>query len=350
MKVVIIGAGIIGAALARHLHAAEADVTVMDVGAGATAASFGWINASFYLGEDHFRLRAAGLDAWRRLDVPLTWSGALCWEETGDAFDAQYQALRRLNYDVEVIEADVFSVLEPHVSPPGRALRFAAEGVAEPASTARALLQGVRRISGVQVTGLSTKNGQISGVATEQGTVPADRVIVAAGNGSPALLDRLGIALPMLERPGVMMRTAPVPPRLAHILVTPQGEIRQDPAGHLWMPTAAQHQSDTSTRVQDRPDQLADRALTQLRKLLNDSALQWDHVMLANRPVPQDGLPVIGPAGPEGLFVAVMHSGVTLAAIAAELLGRQVLDQPLSNAQSDLAAPYGIDRFQSAMS
>lgn len=68
--------------------------------------------------------------------------------------------------------------------------------------------------------------------------------------------------------------------------------------------------------------------------------------MLANRLVPQDGLPVIGTAGPEGLFVVVMHSGVTLAAI----LGPHVLDQPLSNAKADLVGLYAIERFQSVMS
>lgn len=72
--------------------------------------------------------------------------------------------------------------------------------------------------------------------------------------------------------------------------------------------------------------------------------------MLANRPVPQDGLSVIGTAGPEGLFVVVMHSGVTLAAITAEILGPHVLDQPLSNAKADLVGLYAIERFQSVMS
>lgn len=41
MKVVIVGGGIIGAALARHNYAADADVTVIEAGPAATAASFG---------------------------------------------------------------------------------------------------------------------------------------------------------------------------------------------------------------------------------------------------------------------------------------------------------------------
>ncbi|WP_420012206.1 NAD(P)/FAD-dependent oxidoreductase [Tateyamaria sp.] len=345
MKVVIIGAGIIGAALARSLSTSGADVTVMSSGVGATAASFGWINASFYLDADHFRLRAAGLEAWRRLDVPLNWSGALCWEEEGAGFDQQFKSLSDLNYDVDVIDQEGFSELEPHVVAPARALRFAIEGVAEPRATAQNLLAGVRRIIGVPVRRIATTAGRVSGVETDQGVMPADRVIVAAGNGSPALLEPLGVALPMLDRPGLMMRTGAVPPMLAHVLVTPEGEVRQDSGGHIWMPTAAAHQSDASTQIDSRPDVLADQALARLEALVPGTALAWDRVMLAYRPVPQDGRPVIGPCGPEGLFTAVMHSGVTLAAITAELLAPQVLDRPLSNAQADLIAPYGPSRF-----
>ena len=63
-KVMVIGAGILGAATAYELQKAGSDVTVIDSGqGGATQASFGWINASFYLDADHFRLRQQSLAA-----------------------------------------------------------------------------------------------------------------------------------------------------------------------------------------------------------------------------------------------------------------------------------------------
>lgn len=350
MKIVIIGGGIVGAALARYLTKANADVTLIESGAGATEASFGWVNASYFLNEDHFRLRSAGLAAWRALDVPLSWSGALCWDAQGAAFEAQHAALTKLGYAVEEIEADQFRRLEPHVVPPERALRYAAEGVAEPQATTRMLLQGIQRISGVRVIGVQTASGRVTGVETTAGAIAADRVIVAAGTGSAALLQSVDVALPMLERPAVMVRTAPVLPLLSHVLVTPEGEVRQDADGHIWAPASVGHQADARTKIEGTPEALADAALARVKALLPETDLRWEQVMLAQRPMPGDELPVIGAAGPEGLFVAVMHSGVTLAAIVAQLLGPQVLDQPLGNAAASLAAPYSIDRFQSAMS
>jgi glycine/D-amino acid oxidase-like deaminating enzyme len=43
------------------------------------------------------------------------------------------------------------------------------------------------------------------------------------------------------------------------------------------------------------------------------------------KPTPKDGLPIIGPTGLEAVSVAVMHSGVTNAAIVGELLSKQIL-------------------------
>lgn len=347
MKIVIVGSGIIGAALARTLARTGADVTVVGAGGGATPASFGWVNASFYLNEDHFRLRAEGIAAWQRLGGQVDWTGCLCWEEEGAAFDAQHAALDALGYSVDVVDAAQFAQLEPNIAPPARALRFMQEGIAEPSATAAALLEGVKCISGVHVEGIATRAGKVIGLATAQGHIAADRVVVAAGTGSPALLAPLGVALPMLERPGVMMRTKPVRRMFNHTLVAPGQELRQDRAGHIWAPVAAQHQSDDTTSIETPLDSLADAAIARLRDLLPGADLEWDRVMLAERPVPLDGLPVIGPCGPDGLFVAVMHSGITLAAITAELLGAEVLDHPLSNAQAALAAPYTPGRFQS---
>jgi glycine/D-amino acid oxidase-like deaminating enzyme len=69
-QVIVIGAGIIGASIAYQLAKAGAAVTVLDAGgpAGqASGASFGWINASFYVDPDHFALRLAGIEAHERL-------------------------------------------------------------------------------------------------------------------------------------------------------------------------------------------------------------------------------------------------------------------------------------------
>ena len=104
MKIVIVGAGIMGAVLAYQLTRRGADVTVLEAGqpgGGASAATFGWINASFFADDDHFHLRQEGIAAHHRLTKVLRssatrWPGTLWWQEDGEAFDAQHAALQRL--------------------------------------------------------------------------------------------------------------------------------------------------------------------------------------------------------------------------------------------------------------
>ena len=348
-RIAIVGGGIVGAALALRLARAGAAVTVIDAGiAGASAASFGWINASFHHDAAHFRLRAEGMAAWRRLaatvpELPLRWSGALWWEEQGAGLDRMQETLTALGYAVGRIERDEIRARVSCLRRlPEAALVFPDEGVAE-TGTAGLLLRaaqaaGARLVSGVRVTGLAG-DSRVTGVVTPHGTIPADLVVLAAGTGVPEILRTAGLDLPLLTRPGLVLRTPPVPARIAPVLVTPEGEIRQDRQGRIVMPTAAGHQGDPAETV-GRPDTIADAAFARLAELLDPGCDDWGEVLLGWRPVPRDGLPAIGPMA-EGLYVSVMHSGVTLAAIAAELAAEEIG----AGERSPLLDPYAPSRL-----
>jgi glycine/D-amino acid oxidase-like deaminating enzyme len=355
MKVVVIGAGVIGAAVARALARGGADVTVLDAGgAAASPASFGWINASFYHNAAHHHLRAAGIAAYGRLleagHWPVAFSGALWWEEQGTALDAMAQSLGDLGYRVEQVDRAELRAVEPAlVDPPQVALRFPWEGVAETAAFTTALLEDAKAadaavIGGARALSIVTQGDAVTAVRTDMGDIAADSVVVAAGNGAPDILASVGVALPMLSRPGVIVTTRPVAARLSSVLVTPQGEVRQLPDGRLLSPAAANHQGDTAEAITEPLEEIAACTAMRCGRLIGQPDLGWEDVRVAYRPVPQDGLPVIGPAGPDGLHVAVMHSGVTLAAITAEVTAAQLLGQ-MTNAQADLIAPYDPMRF-----
>ncbi len=346
--VLIVGAGLIGSAVAYGLAQAGARVTIVDragPAAGASGASFGWINASFYADAAHHSLRVAGIAAHRRLcaalpHCPIQWQRALWYEAQGAALSEMEDALRGMNYPVERLDRTAFSGLEPEVAPPEEALCFVDEGVTDPAALNRALFDaalslGAKAVLGVAVLGVVRRGGKTIGVATDQGEIVADEVVIAGGTGAAAL-----IGLPMLRRPGLLMKTNVLPPVLSHVLVTPEGEIKQDAAGRLVMPTTAGHQGDTTEALTTTPDLLADEAMLRLRAVFPGLDLHWREVALADRPVPQDGLPVIGRVEP-GLYATVMHSGVTLAAITADYATQEILRGDLVIA----LGPYRPGRF-----
>ena len=352
MRVVIIGGGIIGASIAWHLARRGVQSTVVEAGplaGAATGRGFGWINANFFLDEAHFHLRMAAMEAWRRVEAQLesgavAWPGCLCWEDEGAALDAQHDRLKDLGYSVEIVEKDEISKLEPGLaSAPERALWFGDEGAVDGPAMVRAMLAAAqaRVITGVAVDAIETKSGNVNGVRLSAGRLPADAVVVAAGMGAAPLLAPLGVSLPMLSRPGLMLRTRPVAPVIRHILASPTQELRQEASGRILAPTSANHQCDETDTVVERPDALADQALARVRRMLPGVALDWEEVMIADRPVPGDGAPVMGRAGPEGLYLAVMHSGATLGALAGELVSRELTGTP-----SEQLAAYRPRRFQ----
>lgn len=353
-RIVVVGAGVIGAAVAYRLQSQGAQVTVIHDGATrATDASFGWINASFFLDHGHFRLRFEGISAWQRLlgemSLPIRQSGCLCWDMEGDALQGQVNELTKLGYPFEVIERDHFKVLEPHVAnPPTHSLFFPKESVAEAGALADTLLgaaiaAGAIELSGLHVAGFLRRGDRIVGVETKTGPIEADQVLVATGTGTPSLLENLGVSVPLLERPALVLTTNTLPKMVNHVLVSELGEIKQCDNGALMLPVAVGHQGDCAEQVDTTPDKAGDAALKRLQTMFPEFELSVAGVQLGFRPVPKDGLPIAGNVQ-DGLYLAVMHSGITLAAIMAELISEEML-RGVSNHTGGWLGPYRPERF-----
>ena len=336
--ILILGAGITGAALAYRLTQGGARVTVLEAGTPAAAASggsFGWVNASFFLSDAHFHLRHAAMAAHdalaRELGLNPQPQGCLWYEAAGAEFDRQHASLARLGYPFELLERQEIAAREPRLAnPPARALRFPTERAVDLVALTTGLLAaatagGARLITGLGALALIEEAGRVTGVQTAQGAIVADHTILATGTGTPALLAPLGLTFPMLRRPGAVLHSQPLQRLLSHILATPEIEVRQDATGRLIAPAAAHHQADTAEDLA-HPEDLISATLARLQALFPKADIRADRLIMAARPVPGDGLPAIGAVRP-GLSMAVMHSGATLAPHVAELLAAEVLGQ-----------------------
>lgn len=340
-KVVIVGAGVIGAALAYRLQG-MAEVTVVDAGtASATEASFGWINASFFLSEDHFHLRREGIatyGAWAKaLSLPLISRGCLSWDFEGQALDAGEAQFRALGYPVARLSPKEVHALEPALNaPPQDCLRFEAEMAAEPGHLTQALMsaasvKGAKLIRGTRVISIE------QGVVTSSGLIEADQIIVAAGTATAALLETMDFTLPTRRSPAYIVETVPQPPILSHVLATPEGEVRQRADGALVSPAAVSHQSDGTEDLTLSAEAAAEHTLQRMRRLFPGHSLDWASVTRAERPMPADGLPVIGRVT-DDVYAATMHSGITLAAITAEHVAAELFDGPTNLTETQLGA------------
>ncbi|MFN3259120.1 MAG: NAD(P)/FAD-dependent oxidoreductase [Pikeienuella sp.] len=356
MRVIVIGAGIIGAAFAHALARKGASVTVVEAArpaGGATAKSFGWINANYVQTPAYLRLRLDALEAWRRaapvIGPALRWGGSLAWEAGGAELQAQAEGIAAAGHEARLIGREEFARLEPDVAdPPELCLHCPTEGAADPVAATEALLAaavalGAERMVGCRALGFLTEGGLIAGVETDFGPLPADRVVVAAGVGSEALLESAGVRLPMENRVGLILHTRPLPPVLRHLVLTPEIHFRQEADGRIVAGELYSGGGAHEGMIDREPRALAALMLETLRRRLPGVAgVEQGAVMLGLRPTPADGLPILGPArGAEGLYLATTHSGVTLAPLLGEIGAAEIVD----GEEDARLAPFRLARF-----
>ena len=352
-RVIVVGAGIIGASIAWHLARRGAAVMLLDAaqpGGVATAASFAWINASWGNPEPYVRLRMAAMAGWRGLDAELpalkvAWTGGLLWDLPEEDLRAFAAARAENGYPVHLVDAAEAHRLEPAIAvPPAVAVHARGEAAVEPAAAAETLAaaaaaRGATVRTATAVTALSLADGRVGGVVLADGTViAADHVIVAAGVATPGLVAPAGVTLPLNDPPGLLIRTAPVPKLLNGLVMAPALHVRQAADGRL-VAGADFGGADPGTDAAST----AERVFADLRSLLSaDAPLTLDGYTVGRRPTPADGFPAVGRiTGVDGLSVAVMHSGVTLA----PAIGAFLADEVLTGRREPLLSPYRPERF-----
>lgn len=349
MRIVIIGGGIIGAALADRLSRGTnaADVTLVEQnrpGAGTSGASFAWLNAHDPSDPAYHALRVAALAAWRRLAAGFgdpAWfriGGNTAWavkDEAKAELTDRVERLSGLGYAATLITDAQLRDIEPAVRPAPDAViaRYPDEGHVHGADAVAALVDrarsaGARLLGGTPATHLNLRGDRVTGVRLATGdALDADLTICAAGWRSPALLATAGLDLPLVdaaapgsEAPGLTATTTPAAPGLVNgVIHSPDIDVRPTPEHGLVLEAG---DLDTATDLTTSPSELDARAaelLDRARALLPALTASIAEVHRCVRPLPADGFPLVGRHAP-GLYTAVTHSGMTLGPHLADLI------------------------------
>lgn len=369
LRVAVVGGGIVGASIAMQLAKGGAAVVQFEKtapAAGATRNSFAWLNA--FVADRHYQsLRLASIAAYHRFDEPLglriTWGGYLNWARDAaetSTVSANAAQLEGTAFPTRSVSAAEFAALNPHINPGTifAALYSALDGHVDPVHATHQFLMhgrryGARLVCPAEVLGFRMTNGRLTAVQTSSGTVPVDRVVVAAGVDTPALLAMVGFKLQLRHAPGFLAHSAPMPIQTRRICDAPGGVQFKQMADGALVGTDSPDPPDLPVhaaireRTVDFPDAAiramhGNRALGKITAFLPAArAATLDHVTLGFRPMPMDGFPVVGRVpGASDVYVVITHSGVTLAPI----LGEHVRTELLHEREVTALAPYRPDR------
>ncbi|HEX7308088.1 FAD-binding oxidoreductase, partial [Lentzea sp.] len=306
--------------------------------------SFSWVNSRNKQPLVYHELNVAGMAAHRRLaaEVPLgDWyhgGGGIEWGDE-EALRAKVDSLNGLGYRAELLTRAEASALEPGIAPErlpdGGIAYFPDEGWVEPTRLiAHLLAKDVEVVAGDVVTGFDLRSDLVRSVRLASGLeLAADAVVNCAGPRAAEVAAMAGLALPMRNLPCVLVYTSPVAVPLARVVHAPEVHLRPEGDGRILL-----HSSEI-----DRDGQV--------EKLLRDAASVYPGIRAASvesvrtgeRPIPADGLPVLGRARDvRNHFFAVSHSGVTLCLHA----GGLVADEVLGEDRDDALAAFRFERFE----
>ncbi len=380
-RVVVVGAGVIGAAITFVLSRAGVPVTLVDRGplGGGTSSRCdgnvlvidkdpGYQGALARLSQDLLHAWAGELGdiEYRRPGSYLALAGedevepARTWvaDQRREGLDFSYldaAATHRVMPDLAAdVPGSIYSPTDSTLNP----LAYVAGLVAKSRHA------GAETRPHTPVAAVATGGGRVAGVHLEDGSIlAADVVVVAAGVWTPSLLEPLGVAVPIRPRRGHLV-VSTKGPRFGDVkvmefgyLMAKFGRERVVPAdvdrygvALVYEPTRAGNFILGSSRefvgFDTTPDPDVLRAI--VRRALRFYPAMAEATVLRGfaglRPWTPDHLPVVGwvPSVP-GLLVAAGHEGdgIGLAAVTGKLVADLVLEQPPPLAMDPLA----VDRF-----
>ncbi len=368
-QVVVIGAGIVGAAMAFFLSKLGAKVTVVDAaepGQGATTVSFGWLNARNKEPRAYQDLNRRSLDMWSRFarllgeDVGLRWGGELRWvatESAAETLTEQVHRLHRWGYPIELLDGAAFKALEPTVAT-GRVAAASYStldghvdtGRVVAACLKRAAARGATIHTSTAVTGLRLAAGssKIEAVQLDgHAEIKADAVVLATGPDAPVIGQMAGLAVPVEYTFGATLITEPLPPLFKNVALI------HSPTD-LETPVAMRQFADGAVMIHGGDGGTVGRSLGQTEAEVERvwrtavsfvPALEGatiTAVRRGRRPIPADKQSIVGfSQAVPNCYLAVTHSGVTLAPLIGETAAMEIVNET----DVDLLAPYRLERF-----
>ncbi|MFH9084792.1 NAD(P)/FAD-dependent oxidoreductase [Streptomyces sp. NPDC017673] len=230
--VVVVGAGMTGAACALYAARAGLDVRLVDrgpVAGGTTGAGEGNLLVSDKEPGPELELALLSARLWAGLAEEL--GAAIEYEPKGGLVVAStpgaLAALRDFAAEQRTagvtavpVGAERLAELEPHLAPGmAGAVHYPQDAQVMPALAAAHLVRasGAALHTGRTVTGvLRTARGAVHGVRTDRGDIHAPAVVNAAGTWGGDLASLAGVRLPVLPRRGFVLVTEPLPRRIRH--------------------------------------------------------------------------------------------------------------------------------------
>lgn len=378
-EVVVVGGGVVGTAITYYLAKHGVQVCLVEKGdiTSGTSSACGHVVAlqtkppgpKLNLARESVALFHGLLDELEA-GIEFQNDGGMIVAQTEAEVDFVQEKIRKLQkagVNSEFVDSETARSLQPGLAPHILGASYCPEdSTVNPMKLALAYVQAARRLGAIirtftEAVGIAYQGNRISAVVTDQGDIPTETVVNAAGVWSPILADMVELDLPIAPRKGELFVTERIPPVWRGVLVS---------AGYLMSKAPADAKQSTgqmragvvggrtrsgnfligSTREFAGFDRRSTyRGIRALIELVAEivPAIGKVHVLRSYsglRPSTGDGLPILGrsPSLP-GFIVASGHEGDGIAL--SPITGKRIAELITGEVEDEKLAPFSWSRF-----
>lgn len=331
-RVVVVGGGVIGTAVAERLSRARHQVVVLErdrVGAHASGAAAGLL-APHTEGEEDGGVRSLTMFpelAERLLKETGIDVEYVPGESLTPAFDEREEAaLRALaqSHGGRWLDGVEAHRAEPVLQPATRGAAVFAESQVTPPRFVTALARAAMRRGadvreGALVTGFDLAGGTVRAVRLGAESLPADVVVLAAGPWTPAVAAPLGLEIPVWPSRGQLVRLRPRGPSLTRMLTSGGRYLVPKPDGAI-VAGSTEEAVGFDARVTAAGVESLLRFARAVVPTLAEATIE--QLWAALRPATSDGRFIVERSTIANVIVAAGHNrnGILLAPLTAELV------------------------------
>ena len=368
-KITLVGAGIVGTCIAHELSRLGQNVTIIDKsipGSGTSGKSFNWVNATYPKKPYSYNyLSQLGLgafdDLYRYIDFPGKWNGSLEWfidtKKHKELLDNVNQLLKYQTHSKhEIIDNLKASSFEPNIdfNKNNNIVYSVEDGAIDTLKTIENLVARISFNGGKVINNCAYKNsiyrsGKLSSINTSLGEIETDLIIFATGVDTNSLINKKVLREPTA---GIIIKTKPYMSIINKIIVGPGIHIHQQADGKLIIGEQDGAPENHKLRLKGYPskfpsssfaNQHVNKILNQARSFIkNMDEVEVESVDIGWRPLPSDGLPIIGYINSnQDSYVASMHSGISLGPIVGKIVAQEITE----NISNNLFKSFRPSRF-----
>jgi sarcosine oxidase subunit beta len=335
---IVVGAGVVGAAVAAALAADGRRVTVLEQGvpggavSGASLACIG----THMMDEEELPLLAWCCDAWAAFSEKAPrFEYSRCGQLRFLKHDGERRSAetwigieRAAGLAPELLEPDAVRRIEPELTGPIVAATWSPNSATvNPFLAVRTLLDAARAdgatiVAGAAATRIVTAGGRVAGVETAEGRFDAPLVVIAGGPWTQTLAATAGVDLPIVPRKAQCLATVATRPVIRTVVGACKAEGGVD-AGYTQIQQAASGQVLFNTVLEGGVTAAGGRdAVPEVdRAFVHDSVdtllflfprlagLDLLRSWVRYEAVTPDDRFLTGAAGPDGLFIAAGDGG-----------------------------------------